>query len=344
MRARAVERVPLGKVVVPGALAALLLGSPVRGEAREGAWSDLAISILPRMEMGDPGGPRVVVDLTFVNAGRLPRSLPPSDTQHDCFVRSELFQIFDESGHPIPNRGPRAAPGTRPRSSMLRPGERLTVYGLDITDHYAFPVTRTNLAVRFTISPIVRGKPRTVAASPFSFTYIPVVRAEPDGAGQGVQWDRRGRTGVVHCVPILPGSATPQWVAGRWTGQGGFAHLEARFAGDARAIRGTVTDLTATGRAREFASYEIRQNGRTLALRLRVRREGGRIFEFNQTHCRAPPLAKRVCFEQGPPFQPGADIFEISLEDGRLVTNTGFGPQHGAKVFERYVFVPAAPE
>jgi hypothetical protein len=82
--------------------------------------------------------------------------------------------------------------------------------------------------------------------------------------------------------------------------------------------------------------YVIAPRGKTLELELMLsRREGPLPFRLGQAPCsRAPSEAPRLCFKRTHGSRPGPDMVELSLEHDHLHLSVGFGPQHGAKVFE----------
>lgn len=100
----------------------------------------------------------------------------------------------------------------------------------------------------------------------------------------------------------------------------------------------TLVEYYWRSRAYESEGPEIRARPRGLLLMLRLRREGGLPFRLREAPCRQGD-GHRICFARRSYARPGPDEVEIFLDGSQLQTRIGFGPQHGAKVYEEMRFV-----
>jgi beta-lactamase class A len=126
----------------------------------------------------------------------------------------------------------------------------------------------------------------------------------------------------------------PDWLLGRWTGSGPYGRGELTLVTSADGVRGDVVQVTLGGRPARLAGYVIERRGSALMLRLTLpKREGSTPFRLREGGPCLIPAEQRLCFHARG-SRPGPDVVQLFIDGARLHIRTGFGPQHGAKVFE----------
>jgi hypothetical protein len=126
----------------------------------------------------------------------------------------------------------------------------------------------------------------------------------------------------------------PAWLLGRWTGNGPYGHGELTLVASAGGARGDVVQVAPSGRPARLAGYVIERRGSALMLLLTLpKREGPTPFRLREGGPCLIPAVQRLCFHARS-SRPGPDVVQLFIDGAQLHIRTGFGPQHGAKVFE----------
>jgi hypothetical protein len=127
----------------------------------------------------------------------------------------------------------------------------------------------------------------------------------------------------------------PDWLLGRWTRDSPYGRGELTLVLSAAGLaRGDLVQVAPGGRPTKLAGYVIERRGSALTLQLTLStRYGATPFRLREAGTCFLPAEQRLCFDRRG-SRPGPDVVELFMDGARLHIRTGFGPQHGAKVFE----------
>ena len=138
-------------------------------------------------------------------------------------------------------------------------------------------------------------------------------------------------------------TAVPSWLPGRWRRDTPDGHSELTLVSSAGVVRGDLFWVMPGGRPTGFERYVIERRGSGLMLQLTLpKREGPTPYRLREGGPCLVPAEQRLCFNRRG-SRPGPDVVQLFIDGARLHIRTGFGPQHGAKVFED-VLLDKAPE
>jgi beta-lactamase class A len=138
-------------------------------------------------------------------------------------------------------------------------------------------------------------------------------------------------------------TAVPAWLLGRWIRDSPNGHVELTLVRSVGVVRGDSVRVAPGGRPTRFESYIIERRGDALMLQLTLpKREGPTPFRLREGGLCLVPAEQRLCFHRSG-SRPGPDVVEMFIDGARLHIRTGFGPQHGATVFED-LLLDKAPE
>ena len=126
----------------------------------------------------------------------------------------------------------------------------------------------------------------------------------------------------------------PDWLPGRWARDNPRGRSELALVASAGGVRGDLVYVATGGRPTRDAHYVIERRGSSLVLQLTLpKREGPTPFRLREGGPCLEPAQERLCFH-GRGSRPGPDVVQLFIDGARLHIRTGFGPQHGAKLFE----------
>jgi len=129
-------------------------------------------------------------------------------------------------------------------------------------------------------------------------------------------------------------TTVPDWLLGRWARYTSYGHSELTLVTTAGGVRGDLVYVATGGRPARGAHYVIERRGNALMLQLTLpEREGPTPFRLREAGPCLIPTEQRLCFHRNG-ARPGPDVVQLFIDGARLHIRTGFGPQHGAKVFE----------
>jgi len=133
-------------------------------------------------------------------------------------------------------------------------------------------------------------------------------------------------------------TTVPDWLLGRWGRDTSYGHSELTLVTSAGGVRGDLVYVATGGRPGKRDSYVVKRGGSALTLLLTLReREGPTPFRLREGGPCLEPAVQRLCFHRHG-SRPGPDVVQVSIDrtdlGARLHIRTGFGPQHGAKLFE----------
>jgi len=135
----------------------------------------------------------------------------------------------------------------------------------------------------------------------------------------------------------------PDWLLGRWTQDSPGSHSDLTLMTAAGDVRGDLVYVATGGRPTRGAHYVIERRGSALMLQLTLpKQEGPTPFRLREGGPCLVPAGQRLCFHRNG-SRPGPDVVQLFIDGARLHMRTGFGPQHGAKVFED-LLLDKAPE
>jgi beta-lactamase class A len=135
----------------------------------------------------------------------------------------------------------------------------------------------------------------------------------------------------------------PDWLPGHWRRDTPDGHSELTLVSSAGVVRGDRAWVASGSRPVRFESYVIQRRGRALMLQLTLPKQGGPApFRLREGGPCLVPAEQRLCFHRNG-ARPGPDVVQLFMDGDRLHVRTGFGPQHGAKVFED-LLLDKAPE
>jgi beta-lactamase class A len=135
----------------------------------------------------------------------------------------------------------------------------------------------------------------------------------------------------------------PGWLLGRWIRDIPGSHNELTLMSAAGAVRGNVVWGEPGGRPTRVEGYVIQRRGSGLMLQLTLpKQEGQEPYRLREGGPCLVPAEQRLCFHRNG-ARPGPDVVQLFMDGTRLHLRTGFGPQHGAKVFED-LLLDKAPE
>ncbi|HEX7598405.1 MAG TPA: serine hydrolase, partial [Polyangia bacterium] len=130
----------------------------------------------------------------------------------------------------------------------------------------------------------------------------------------------------------------PDWLPGHWGRNSPDFHSELRLVMSAGGVRGDLVRAATGGRPTRSDRYVIERRGGALMLLLTLsEREGPTPYRLREGGPCLVPAEHRLCFHRHG-ARPGPDVVQIFIDGAdsgaRLHIRTGFGPQHGAKLFE----------
>jgi beta-lactamase class A len=135
----------------------------------------------------------------------------------------------------------------------------------------------------------------------------------------------------------------PDWLLGHWARNSPSSHGELTLATSAGSVRGDFVQAAPGGRPTRVGGYVIKRRGSALMLELTLpKQEGPTPFRLREAGTCSLPSEQRLCFHRSG-ARPGPDVVQLFMDGARLHIRTGFGPQHGAKVFED-LLLDKAPE
>jgi beta-lactamase class A len=139
----------------------------------------------------------------------------------------------------------------------------------------------------------------------------------------------------------------PDWLPGHWGRNSPDGHSELRLVMSAGGVRGDLVYVATGGRPTRGAHYVIERRGSALVLLLTLpEREIPTPFRLREGGPCLVPAEHRLCFHRNG-ARPGPDVVQIFIDGAssgaHLHIRTGFGPQHGAKLFED-LLLDKAPE
>jgi len=138
-------------------------------------------------------------------------------------------------------------------------------------------------------------------------------------------------------------TTVPDWLPGRWGRNPAEGQTKLTLVTSAGVVRGDLFWVALGGRPERGASYLIERRGSGLMLQLTLpQREGPTPFRLREGGPCLVPAEQRLCFHRNG-ARPGPDVVQLFMDGARLHIRTGFGPQHGAKVFED-LLLDKAPE
>ena len=138
-------------------------------------------------------------------------------------------------------------------------------------------------------------------------------------------------------------TTVPDWLPGRWARNSPHGHSELTLATSAGGVRGDLVYVATGGRPTRGDHFVIERRGNTLMLLLTLpERKGPTQFRLRKGGPCLVPAEQRLCFHRSG-SRPGPDVVQLFIDGDRLYIRTGFGPQHGAKVFED-LLLDKAPE
>jgi hypothetical protein len=154
---------------------------------------------------------------------------------------------------------------------------------------------------------------------------------------------------VLHDTFLAPEVHTtiPDWLPGRWARNSPDGHSELTLVTSAGVARGELVWVALDGRPKRGNRYVIERRGSSLVLLLMLpEREGPTPYRLREDGPCLVPAERRLCFHRHG-ARPGPDVVQLFIDrtdlGPRLHIRTGFGPQHGAKVFED-LLLDKAPE
>jgi beta-lactamase class A len=142
-------------------------------------------------------------------------------------------------------------------------------------------------------------------------------------------------------------TTVPDWLPGRWERNSPDGHSELTLVTTSGVVRGDLIYVATGGLPTRGDRYVIERSGSTLMLLLTLpKREGPTPFRLREGGPCLIPAEQRLCFHRHG-SRPGPDVVQVFIDrtglGARLRIRTGFGPQHGAKVFED-LLLDKAPE
>ena len=138
-------------------------------------------------------------------------------------------------------------------------------------------------------------------------------------------------------------TAVPDWLPGRWERTPAEGHTQLTLMMSAGRVRGDLLWVPMGGRPNRGARYVIEPRVGALRLQLTLaKREGPTPFRLREGGPCLVPAEQRLCFHRSG-SRPGPDVVQVFMDGARLHIRTGFGPQHGAKLFED-LLLDKAPE
>jgi beta-lactamase class A len=137
--------------------------------------------------------------------------------------------------------------------------------------------------------------------------------------------------------------AVPGWLLGHWRRDTPDGHSTLTLVSSAGVVRGDRVWVASGSRPVRFEGYVIERRGGALMLQLTLpKQEGPTPYRLREGGPCLVPAEQRLCFHRNG-ARPGPDVVQLFMDGARLHIRTGFGPQHGAKVFED-LLLDKAPE
>jgi hypothetical protein len=129
-------------------------------------------------------------------------------------------------------------------------------------------------------------------------------------------------------------TTVPDWLPGRWGRTPPEGQTRLTLVASAGAVRGDLFWIALGARPVLDARYVFERRGSGLMLQLALpKREGPTPYRLREGGPCLVPAEQRLCFHRSG-SRPGPDVVQVFMDGARLHIRTGFGPQHGAKVFE----------
>lgn len=137
-------------------------------------------------------------------------------------------------------------------------------------------------------------------------------------------------------------TAVPDWLLGRWRRDTPDGYSELTLVSSAGVVRGDCVWVAHGSRPVRFESYVVGRRGGSLMLWLTLPKQNGPTpFRLREGGPCLVPAEHRLCFHRNG-ARPGPDVIQLFMDGDRLHIRTGFGPQHGAKVFADLLLDQAA--